>query len=87
MLAALAALGFLSGLEGAQAGLLLLLPLAAIVYSKLRLALCLRGRRVTRPGLVLMLMRRRFWHQTIAVVAMLAAAAVAWSLHPPRPYF
>ena len=40
---------------------------------------------VQRPELVLVLSRRRFWHQTIAVAAMLAAAAVAWSLHPPRP--
>lgn len=85
VLAALAALGFLTGLEGAQAAFMILAPLAAITYSKLRLALFLRGRRVQRPWLVLMLSRRRFWHQTIAVAAMLAAAAVAWSLHPPRP--
>jgi hypothetical protein len=39
LLAALAALGFLSGLEGAQAAFALLLPLAAVAYSKLRLAL------------------------------------------------
>ena len=86
LLAALAALGFLTGLAGAQAAFLLLLPLAAIVASKLRLALFLRGRRVPRPRLVLMLARRRFWHQAIAVVAMLATAAVAWTLHPPLPF-
>jgi hypothetical protein len=34
---------------------------------------------------VLMLSRRRFWHQTIAVAAVLAAVALAWTLHPPRP--
>lgn len=85
VLAALAGLGFLTGLEGAQAAFMLLAPLAAVAYSKLRLALFLRGRRVQRPRLVLILARRRFWHQAIAVVAMLAAAAVAWSLHPPLP--
>jgi hypothetical protein len=85
LLATLAALGFLNGLEGAQAAFMLLAPLAAIVGSKLRLALYLRGRRVQRPQLVLMLARRRFWHQALTIVAMLAAATVAWTLHPPRP--
>jgi hypothetical protein len=85
VLAALAALGFVTGLEGAQAIFMLLAPLAAIACSKRRLALFLRGRRVERPRLVLILSRRRFWHQTIAVVAMLATAAVAWSLHTPLP--
>jgi hypothetical protein len=85
VLAALAALGFLTGLEGAQAAFVLLLPLAAITYSKLRLAVFLRGRKTPILHLVVMLSRRRFWHQTIAVAAMLAAAALAWSLHPPRP--
>lgn len=84
VLATLAALGFLTGLEGAQAAFMLLAPLAAIIYSKLRLALFLRGR-ARPPWLVVMLSRRRFWHQTIAVAAMLATAALAWSLHPPRP--
>ncbi len=86
VLTALAALGFLTGLEGAQAAFVLLLPLAAVGYSKLRLALFLRGRKVPRPRLVLILAQRRFWHQTIAVVAMLAAASVAWTLHPPRSF-
>lgn len=85
LLAALATLGFLTGLEGAQASFMLLAPLAAVAYSKLRLALFLRGRRMQRSGLVLVLSRRRFWHQVIAVAAMLAAAALAWTLHPPRP--
>jgi hypothetical protein len=85
VLAALAALGFLSGLAGAQAAFVLLLPVALIAASKLRLALFLRGRRLPRPRLVLMLSRRRFWHQTIAVAAVLAAVALAWTLHPPRP--
>lgn len=83
VLAALAALGFLSGLEGAQAAFVLLLPLAVIAYSKVRLALFVRGRKMARPRLVLILARRRFWHQAIAVVAMLGAVAVARALHPP----
>jgi hypothetical protein len=90
LLATFAALGFLTGLQAAQAAFLLLLPLAAIVYSKLRLALFLRAamhaRRLPSPQLVLMLARRRFWHQTIAVLAMLAAATVAWGLHPPLAF-
>src|SRR5690606_21467416 len=53
-LAALAAFGFLNGLEGAQAVFVLVLPLAAITLSKLRLALFLRGRSVPRPRLVVM---------------------------------
>lgn len=85
VLAALAALGFLNGLEGAQAAFVLLAPLACIAYSKLRLALFLRGRALSNPTLVLILTRRRFWHQTIAVLAMLAAAVLAWTLHPPIP--
>jgi hypothetical protein len=83
VLSALAALGFLSGLEVAQAALLILLPLTAIAYSKLRLALFLRGRRIAGPRLVVMLSRRRLWHQAIAVMAMLAAVVVAWMLRPP----
>ena len=63
----------------------LLLPLAAIGYSKVRLALFLHRRRIVGPRLVLMLVRRRFWHQLIAVLAMLGALAVAWTLHPPIP--
>jgi hypothetical protein len=74
VLSALAALGFLSGLEVAQAALLILLPLTAIAYSKLRLALFLRGRRIAGPRLVVMLSRRRLWHQAIAVMAMLGTA-------------
>jgi len=85
VLATLAALGFVSGLEVAQAAFVLLLPLAAIGYSKLRLALFLRRRRIVGPRLVLMLARRRVWHQLIAVLAMLGAVAVAWALHPPQP--
>jgi hypothetical protein len=85
VLATLAALGFLSGLEVAQAAFALLLPLAAIVYSKLRLALFLRRRPVTGSRLVLILSRRRLWHQVIAVSAMLGAVALAHLLRPLAP--
>ena len=67
------ALGFLSGIETAQAAFAILLPLAVIVYSKLRLALAVRRKRMAGPELVLALARRRIWHQFIAVAAMLAA--------------
>jgi hypothetical protein len=83
LLATLAALGFLSGLEVAQAAFLLLLPLTVIAYSKLRLALVLRRRRIVGPRLVAILARRRLWHQVIAVAAMLAAVVIAWTLRPP----
>ncbi len=85
LLATLAALGFATGIESAQAILAILLPLAAIGYSKLRLALYLRRRRVIGPRLVLLLSRRRVWHQVISVLAMLAALSIAWRLHPPLP--
>ena len=32
-----------------------------------------------------MLARRRSWHQTIAVVAMIGTTALAWCLRPPMP--
>ena len=85
VLAAGFALGFLSGIETAQAAFAILLPLAVIVYSKLRLALAVRRKRMAGPDLVLALARRRIWHQFIAVAAMLAAAALAMALHPRIP--
>ena len=83
-LAALAAIGFASHIELAQAVFLILLPLALILYSKLRLALAIRRRRMKGPELVLALARRRMWHQFIAILTMLAAAAMALGLHPDR---
>lgn len=85
VLAALASLGFLARLETAQAGLALVLPLAIISYSKLRLALAIKRQGMVGPALVLALARRRVWHQLIAVVAMLGAAALALALHPRIP--
>lgn len=84
LLAATFGLGFLSGVEIAKASFLILLPLAVIAYSKLRLALAVRRRGIAGPELVLALARRRLWHQFVAIAAMLAAAAVAIALHPDR---
>lgn len=85
VLAALMSLGFVARLETAQAALALVLPLAVISYSKLRLALAVKRKGMDGPELVLALARRRVWHQVIAVVAMLGAAALALALHPPIP--
>jgi len=85
LLAATGALGFGSGIETAQAAFAILLPLAVVSYSKLRLALAVRRKAMAGPELVLALARRRVWHQFIAICAMLAAAAVAMILHPRIP--
>ena len=85
LLAGVFAMGFLSGIETAQAAFAILLPLGAIVYSKLRLALAVRRKRMAGPDLVLALARRRMGHQFIAVAAMLGAAGVAVALHPRIP--
>jgi hypothetical protein len=81
LLAALAGIGFASGIEAAQAIFLLGAPLAAVGYSTVRLALWVRQSRLAGPRLVLALSWRRTCHQAIAVLAMLAAAAVATVLH------
>lgn len=83
LLAALAGLGFWNGIEAAQATLCLLAPLAAIAFSKIRLALWIRASRLVGPRLVLALAWRRTCHQVIAVLAMLAAIALAATLHRP----
>ncbi len=83
VLAALFWLGFATGIEGAQAAFLLLMPLAAIGYSKLRLALAVRARGLNGSRLVQALSRRRVWHQVIAMVAMLAATIASIALHMP----
>lgn len=84
LVAAAFGLGFLSGIEMAKAAFLILMPLAVIAWSKLRLALAVRRRGIAGPELVLALARRRLWHQFVAVAAMLSAAAVAIALHPDR---
>jgi hypothetical protein len=83
LLATVAALGLVNQIETAQAALALLLPLALILYSKLRLALYIRRRRVGDAALVVLLARRRFGHQLVAILAMLGAAAAAMALRPP----
>ena len=61
------------------------MPFIVVSYSKLRLALAVRRRGIAGTELVLALARRRVWHQFIAVMAMLAAAAVSLALHPRIP--
>jgi len=85
LLAGVFALGFLSGIETAQAAFAIMLPLAMISYSKLKLALAVRRRGIAGPELVLALARRRVWHQMFAVTGMLAATALAMALHPRIP--
>jgi len=77
LLAALAAIGFGYGIQAAQAIFLIVAPLAAIGYSKVRLALWIHQSRLVGPRLVLALSWRRTCHQAIAILAMLAAVAVA----------
>lgn len=82
-LAGLFVLGFGNGVEAAQAAFLLLMPLGVIAASRQALALRVR-RGMGRAELVRALGWRRVLHQGIAVLAMLAAAVVAFILHPPR---
>lgn len=86
VLAILFAIGFGEGIELAQAGFLLIFPFAVIAYSKLRLALAVRQRKMGGAALVLALARRRMWHQLVAVFAVLAAAATAFSRYPLLPH-
>jgi hypothetical protein len=85
LLAVVFALGFLTGIETAQAAFAIMLPFAVITYSKLRLALAVRRRGMNGPELVLALARRRIWHQFFAVMAMLAAIGLSMALHPRIP--
>lgn len=81
VLAGLAGLGFWSGIEVAQAVFMLAAPLAAVGFSVVRLALWIRRSRLVGPHLVLALGWRRICHQTIAILAILAAVTVATLLH------
>jgi hypothetical protein len=85
LLAGVFSLGFLAGIEAAQAAFAIMLPLAVITYSKLRLALAVRRKRMLGSELVLALARRRVWHQFFAVLGMLGAAGLAMALHPRIP--
>lgn len=82
-LAALAALGFLTGIEVAKAAFLLLFPLALVGVGQVRLALQVRRTGLRGAGLRQRLARRRTLNQAIAVIAMLTAALAALG-HPPR---
>jgi hypothetical protein len=83
-LATLCVLGFGLGIEAAQAAFVLILPLAVIGYSKLRLALFVRRRGLAGAALVLALARRRVWHQFIAILAMCVAVGLALAAHVTR---
>lgn len=82
-LAALAALGFWSGVEAAKAAFLLLFPLAVVGAGTVRLARRVRHGGLAGEALRRRLARRRRVNQTIAIVAMFAAAMTALA-HPPR---
>jgi hypothetical protein len=82
VLAALAAIGFGTGIEVAQAAFMLAFPLAVVGYSSLRLALAVRRRGTRGAELRQVLARRRLWHQAVAVLALLAAAMVGLAKHP-----
>lgn len=81
-LAGLFVLGFGMDLEGAQATFLILLPLAVITASKLRLALAVRGGRLAPDDLIRAFARRRLWHQAISIVALFATGLIAVAQHP-----
>jgi hypothetical protein len=81
-LAVLFVIGFLLGMQFARAAFVLAAPLCIIGYSSLRVALSIDGRGFRGETLVRILARRRFWHQVIAVISMLAALAVASASEP-----
>jgi len=80
-LAALAALGFWSGVEAAKAAFLLLFPLAAVGAGTVRLARNVRRSGLAGEALRRRLARRRSMNQGIAILA-IATAAVTALAHP-----
>ncbi len=84
-LAALGVLGFVSGIEIAQAAFLLLAPLASVAIATLRLALEIRRTGMRGAVLQRRLRRRRLWNQVTGCVAITAAAVVAL-MHPPSVF-
>lgn len=82
LLAGLFVFGFFSRYEIARAAFVLALPLAMIGYSTLRLALSVEKHDLRGNGLVTVLARRRFWHQVVAVLAILNALVTALAFHP-----
>ncbi len=86
LLAALAVLGFVSGIEPAGAGFVLLLPLSIVLLFTVRLALHIDRTGITDADLRRHLSRRRAGNQAIAIAATLTAAFVAL-LHQPVSFF
>lgn len=81
-LAALAVLGFHTGIEAAKASFLLLFPLGIVAVGAVRLARHVRGAGLTGAPLQRALGRRRSANQVIAILAIIAAA-IAGLGHPP----
>ena len=81
-LAALAVIGFLAGVEWAQALFVLILPLVMVSYSSLRLGLAVRRDGYRGAALNRMLSRRQFWHAVFAAVSVMCALAAGLALHP-----
>lgn len=81
-LATLAAFGFQSGVEAAQAAFMLLFPLGIVATGALRLARQVRGEGLVGAALQRRLARRRTANQVIAILAILATAVAALG-HPP----
>jgi hypothetical protein len=82
VLAALAVLGFVSGIEAALASFLLLMPLSIVLLQTARLALFIDRNDARGPELRRRLARRRAWNQAIAIAATMVAAIVALFHHP-----
>lgn len=76
-LAVLAAAGFGSGVQLAQAVFLILLPLALVTEANVRLARHIRTTGLTGRFLRRALARRRFWNQVIAIGSILATTLMA----------
>ena len=83
VLAALAGMGFLGGLEIAQAAFMLAFPLALVGAATLRLAHNVHHSGASGAELRGMLGRRRGWNQVIGTLAILATTLLALA-HPPR---
>ncbi len=82
VLAVLAVLGFVSGIEAALASFLLLMPLSIVLLQTARLALFIDRSDARGPELRRRLARRRAWNQAIAIAATMVAAIVALFHHP-----
>jgi hypothetical protein len=82
VLAALAVLGLVSGVEAALAGFLLLMPLSIVLLLTARLAIFIDGSDARGSELRRRLARRRAWNQAIAIGATMVAAIVAIFHHP-----